>query len=90
MSTNKIIAKAIQLINPEAQMSIDNHDLDTLQWHNGTTPIAKADIEAKFAEAEQAIADEEQAQIDLKASAKAKLVAGEPLTEDEANVMIGG
>ena len=26
----------------------------------------------------------------LKASAKAKLVAGEALTEDEANVMIGG
>jgi|TARA_R100001460_G_scaffold3797_1_gene11127 hypothetical protein len=27
---------------------------------------------------------------DLKASAKAKLIAGEALTEDEANVMIGG
>jgi hypothetical protein len=31
-----------------------------------------------------------QAQEDLKASAKAKLMAGEALTEDEANVMIGG
>ncbi len=31
-----------------------------------------------------------QAQADLKASAKAKLIAGEALTEDEANVMIGG
>ena len=27
---------------------------------------------------------------ELKASAKAKLMAGEPLTEEEANVMIGG
>ena len=27
---------------------------------------------------------------DLKASAKAKLIAGEALTEDEADVMIGG
>tara|TARA_Y100001937_G_C6968100_1_gene261969 strand:- start:8 stop:220 length:213 start_codon:yes stop_codon:yes gene_type:complete len=27
---------------------------------------------------------------EIKASAKGKLIAGEPLTEDEANVMIGG
>ena len=37
----------------------------------------------------QLVADRE-AKANLKASAKAKLVAGEPLTEDEANVMIGG
>jgi hypothetical protein len=30
------------------------------------------------------------ARIDLRASAKAKLIAGEALTEDEANVLIGG
>ena len=88
MSTNKIITKAIQLINPNAEISIDNHDIDTIQWHNGTTPIAKTNIEAKLAEAEQAIADEEQAEIDLKASAKAKLIAGEALTEEEANTIV--
>jgi len=88
MSTNTIITKAIQLINPNAEISIDNHDIDTVQWHNDTTPIAKADIEAKLAEAEQAIADEKQAEIDLKASAKAKLIAGEALTEDEANTIV--
>ena len=27
---------------------------------------------------------------ELKANAKAKLIAGEPLTEEEANVMLGG
>ena len=32
----------------------------------------------------------ENTKVDLKASAKAKLMAGEPLTEEEANVMIGG
>ena len=39
----------------------------------------------------QAIAEAEakQTKEDLKASAKAKLMAGEALTEDEANVMIG-
>ena len=31
---------------------------------------------------------ERQAQIDLKASAKAKLVAGEPLTEAEADTLV--
>ena len=31
-----------------------------------------------------------QAKENLKASAKTKLMAGEPLTEEEANVMIGG
>jgi hypothetical protein len=34
------------------------------------------------------IAAEIQTQKDLKASAKAKLMAGEPLTEDEANTII--
>jgi hypothetical protein len=33
---------------------------------------------------------EDTAKANLKASAKAKLIAGEALTEDEANVMIGG
>tara|TARA_Y100000356_G_scaffold132206_1_gene137120 strand:+ start:581 stop:850 length:270 start_codon:yes stop_codon:yes gene_type:complete len=89
MYQNKII-KAVQLIKPDAQLSVSGEDIDSIVWENGETPIAKADIEARLAEAEQAIADEAQAQIDLKASAKAKLVAGEALTEDEANVMIGG
>ena len=34
-------------------------------------------------------ANEEQAQADLKASAKAKLIAGEKLTEEEANILVG-
>ena len=33
-------------------------------------------------------ATEEQANKDLKASAKTKLIAGEPLTEDEANTIV--
>ena len=89
MYQNKII-KAVQLIKADAQLSVSDEDIDSIVWENGETPIAKADIEARLAEAEQAIADETQAKIDLKASAKAKLIAGEALTEDEANVMIGG
>ena len=42
------IAKAILAINPNAQVSINAEDLDQITWLNGTTPIPKADIEAKM------------------------------------------
>ena len=38
---------------------------------------------------QEEIENARKAQADLKASAKAKLIAGEPLTEDEANVIVG-
>ena len=84
---NKII-KAVQLIKPGAQLSVSEEDIDSIVWENGETPIPKADIEAKIPEAEQAIEDEAQAKIDLKASARQKLMDGEPLTEDEAKTIV--
>ena len=58
------------------------------------TPAAEDKHINDFVEAEEAKKAEEetakQAKEDLKASAKTKLMAGEPLTEDEADVMIGG
>ena len=44
------IIKAIQKINPNAEVSISNNDINTITWENGTTPIPKVDIEAKQAE----------------------------------------
>jgi hypothetical protein len=44
------ITKAILKINPNAVVSVSNNDIDTIQWHDGTTPISKADIEAKMIE----------------------------------------
>ena len=44
----------------------------------------------QIASEEQIYQNNIQAKEDLKASAKAKLMAGEALTEEEANVMIGG
>ena len=84
---NKII-RAIQLIKANAQVSVTEEDIDTIVWENGETPIAKADIEARISEAETLIDNEAQAKIDLKANAKAKLIAGEALTEDEANTIV--
>jgi len=44
------IVKAILKINPNAVVSVSNNNIDTIEWHNGTTPISVADIEAKVAE----------------------------------------
>jgi hypothetical protein len=49
MTNNKII-KAIKLINPNAGVTVGGHSLDEITWLNETTPIPKADIEAKMAE----------------------------------------
>jgi len=48
------IIKAIKKINPNAEVSISNNDINTITWENGTTPIPKVDIEAKQAELETA------------------------------------
>lgn len=44
------IVKAIKLINPNAKFNFSGGDIDTLEWTDGTTPIAKPDIEAKMVE----------------------------------------
>jgi hypothetical protein len=44
------IIKAIQKINPTAELTVSGNDINSIQWHNDTTPIPKADIEAKMVE----------------------------------------
>ena len=44
------ICSAILAINPSAQVSVNEEDLDQITWHNGTAVISKADIVAKQAE----------------------------------------
>jgi len=47
-----IIDKAIFKINPNAKVVIRGNDINTceIEWLDGTTPIPKADIEAKMVE----------------------------------------
>jgi hypothetical protein len=47
-----MIIDAILKINPNAEVSVSGSDINTceIEWHNGTTPIPKADIEAKMVE----------------------------------------
>jgi len=44
------VEQAILKINPDAKISIINNDIDKITWLDGTTPIPKADIEAKIVE----------------------------------------
>ena len=44
------IIDAILKINPNAEVSVNQEDINSIEWHNGTTPIPKADIETKMAE----------------------------------------
>ena len=51
-----MIDLAIKKINPDAEFTINADDIDQITWLNGTTPIAKEDIEAMIptVEAEEA------------------------------------
>ena len=47
-----MIIDTILKINPNAEVTVRGLDINTckIEWHNGTTPISKADIEAKMVE----------------------------------------
>ena len=49
------ISKAIQKINPNAQFSYNDENIDTITWHNGTPPIPKEQILAIIPQVEQEI-----------------------------------
>jgi hypothetical protein len=41
------IIKSILAINPTAQVSVSGDDINSIEWHNGTTPIPANEILAK-------------------------------------------
>ena len=82
------IGQAILAINSDAKYRIESADWNTLEWLDGTTPISQADIEAKQAELETAEDARVAQEVTDKASAKAKLIAGEALTEAEADTIV--
>ena len=47
-----MIVDSILKINPNAKVTVRGNDINTceIEWLNGTTPIPKADIEAKMVE----------------------------------------
>ena len=86
------IADAILKVNPNAKIVVKGEDINTceIQWLDGTTPIPKADIEAKMVEV-QAEYDAKQYQRDRQAEyptlqdcIHALLDGGDTLTELQA------
>ena len=75
MASIEVIYRAIKIINPKAEISMTENDLDSITWENGTTPISKSDIEDKFEQAQNELNAEAQAEIDNKTSAQNKLKA---------------
>ena len=69
-----MIIDAILEINPNAVVTVRGEDINTceIEWLEGTTPIPKADIEAKMAELPTAEEEATQTKTDA-ASGKQKL-----------------
>ena len=85
-----IIAKAILKINSNAKFAIFGEDINTceIEWHNGTIPISKEDIQAQLPIVEAEMEQAEQDAINKKASGKQKLL-DLGLTEEEVKALIG-
>ena len=49
------ISQAIFKINPVAEFSYNDENIDTIKWYNGTTPIPKEQILAILPEVEKEI-----------------------------------
>ena len=80
-------ARAIKAINENAQFNIVEDDLDNIEWLNGTTPISKADIEAKMSEL-PTVEEEITAKENKKTSGKQKL-KDLGLDDDEIKALMG-
>ena len=78
--------EAVLAIKPDAQIASEGTAYEGINWLK-ETPIDKATLDAKIAELPTEEEDK-QARANLKASAKAKLVAGEALTEEEADTIV--
>jgi hypothetical protein len=81
-----MIVKAILKINPNAEVVVVGSDINTctFEWLNGTTPISKADIEAKMAELQTAY-DAKQYQRDREVQYPSLKEFVEAYTEKEIN-----
>jgi len=82
------VVKAILKINPNAQVSVKNDDVNEIIWENNTTPISKADIEAQIPVVVKEMEDAITKKSTDKASADAKLKAL-GLTDDEIEAFRG-
>tara|TARA_R100001244_G_scaffold105183_1_gene78022 strand:- start:50 stop:316 length:267 start_codon:yes stop_codon:yes gene_type:complete len=85
------VMDAILAINPSAKVVTRGSDVDTIEidWLEGTAEISKADIKIKLTELNNNEASEITAKENNKASGKAKLKAGDALTDAEIDALFG-
>ena len=84
-----MIIEAILKINPNAVVTVKGNDIKTceIEWHEGTTPISKADIEAKMAELPTD--EEEAAQTETDKSSGKQKLKDLGLTDPEIKALTG-
>ena len=84
-----MIIKAIKKINPNAEVVVRGDDINTceIEWHNGTTPIPVADIEAKMAELPTA--EEEATQKETEKTSGKQKLKDLGLTDAEIKALTG-
>ena len=84
-----MIIKAILKINPNAVVTVRGSDINTceIEWLEGTTPISKADIEAKIAELPTE--EEEAAQKETDKSSGKQKLKDLGLTDAEIKALTG-
>ena len=82
------VVKAILKINPNAEVSVKNDDINEIIWENGTTPISIEDIQVQIPIVEKEISDAQTNEANKKASGKQKL-KDLGLDDDEIKALIG-
>ena len=84
-----MIIEAILKINSNAKVVVRGTDIDTceIEWLEGTTPISKADIEAKMAELPTV--EEEAAQKETDAASGKQKLKDLGLTDAEIKALTG-
>ena len=82
------ITQAIKKINPNAEIVLRGDDINNIEWVNGTTPIPKADIEAKMAEL-PAIEEQEATQTETDKSSGKQKLKDLGLTDAEIKALTG-
>ena len=82
------ISLAVKKINPNAEIVLRGDDIDNIEWVNGTTPIPKADIEAKMAEL-PAIEEQEATQTETDKSSGKQKLKDLGLTDAEIKALTG-
>ena len=81
------VATAIKLINPDANLVVEDNDVTKITWVAGTTTITQSDINAKLSQADALDTAKFTTKQTNRTNAIAKLKAI-GLTDDEINDLI--